>query len=151
MKYALIALLLITGCTNPPTISNQGAGATVAQAVAPPDSQIAVGLKNAASNLDQAIGIGILQADDPADACVHNALKLSGLESTPGSAAVQSFTPVISDAISAGSVLYIQSVQLRNAKPFSVDTACKAVLGDLVLQGLQVGARLTPGIRLLQR
>ena len=151
---AAIALLAIAACSTPPTITNSPTQNVVAAALAPQGSTIATGLQDAAYDLDNAIAIGVLQPDDQAAACVHSALKLAGLEVAPGTVPAKSFTPRVSDAISGGAVLYIQSVQMRNQTPFQVSAGCKGVIGDLVLQGLQataaVGASLIPGGNLLK-
>lgn len=141
---------MLVGCANPPTITNQGAAGTVAAAIAPAGGQIATGVKNAADNYDKAAAIGVIPADYPSLVCTHNFLKLAGLEVTPGAVASQSFVPVISDAISAASVLDIQQYQLRSGKPITISDACKAQMGDLVFRGLVDGVRLAPGIRVLR-
>lgn len=142
-RLILISLmgLFVGACATPPTISNAPKQDVIAAAIAKPDSTIGIGLQNAAWNLDQAIAIGVLPSDDPADLCVHAALQRAGIETTPGAVAAKSFVPKVSDAISAGSVLYIQAKQAQGAAPgITISTGCKALLGDVVLQGLAATA-----------
>ena len=139
MRYIILLALMFTGCATPPTVSNAPTDSMVAQTIAPQGSTIAIGLQDAAFNLDSAVSIGVLQADDQAVACVHSALRLAGLEAIPGTTPARSFTPKVSDLISGASVLYIQQVQSRNQAPFTMSVGCKAVIGDLVIQGLGAG------------
>lgn len=134
---AILCVAVLAGCASPPKISSAPVN-PVASVVAS-DATIATGLQNAAYNFDQAVAIGVLAADDPAAPCLHSALQLAGLEPLAGAPAVQSFTPKVTDLISAGSVLYIQAKQLQGAKPFEASTSCKAIVGDVVLQALKAG------------
>jgi hypothetical protein len=142
IKFLLgLFILILAGCATPPQISNAPTSlqATIAKTVAQPDSLIATGLQDAAFNFDQAVAIGVLPADDPAPKCAHDALRLAGLEQVPGAVEAKSFTPRVSDAISAGSVLYIQARQAKGAKPFEASQDCKALLGTIVLDALRAG------------
>jgi hypothetical protein len=144
VKYLILAAaLLASACSTVPTISSNPVS-TAAQKIAPAGGLVATGLQNAASNLDKATAIGAIPASDPADGCVHQGLQLLGLEAVPGSPAPQSFTPVVSDVISGGSVLYILAVQAQNAPHISLSTQCKALLWDIEVQGLMSGAITTP-------
>lgn len=134
---AIIAFSLLAACASPPPISNQPTN-IVAKVVAS-DTTIATGLQNASWNLDQAVAIGALAADDPAPPCLHSALQLAGLEAIAGAPSAQAFTPKVTDLISAGSVLYIQAKKLQGAKPFEASPSCKAIVGDVVLQALKAG------------
>jgi hypothetical protein len=76
------------------------------------ETTVQAGLLNAEWNLDQAIALGMLPANDHADACMHAALTKIGIEPAqagkPGAKSPASFTPRVTDLISGGAVLYIQ-------------------------------------------
>lgn len=132
---AILLVLLLCGCAQPPAISTSPLGGI------PADSMIAVGLKDAAFNLDSAVAIGVLPADDPAASCIHGVMKDAGLEgNAPGT---QSFTPRVSDIISAGSVAYIEAQKLKalggGAK--AVPVGCDALVGRIVIDAARLGAR----------
>ena len=144
MKH-LISMLLIgtalAGCATLPPISSDP-GTDVARAIAPPDSTIATGLQNAAYNLDSAIAIGVLPKDDPASACVHGFLQQAGLERAPGQAVeAKSFTPKVTDLISAGSVLYIKAQQAKQAGAGALvlPASCNAIIGMFVVDSVKAG------------
>lgn len=134
---AIVCAAMLAGCATPAPISNQPSNPVI-KALAS-DATIATGLQNAAWNLDQAVAIGVLATDDPAPTCVHNALQVAGLESVASAPAAKSFTPKVTDLLSAGSVLYIQAKQLQGVKPFEASPSCKAIVGDIVLQAMKAG------------
>lgn len=127
----------IAGCATPPPISNQPSNPVI-KAVAS-DPTIATGLQNAAFNIDQAIAIGVLPTGDPAASCLHGFMQQAGLEAVPGQVAAQSFTPKVTDVISAGSVLYIQAAQAQGTALPAPPVGCDAILGKFVRQAVQAG------------
>jgi hypothetical protein len=139
------ALLALAGCATPPPISSNPVQ-TAANAVAatPLGGTVVQGLKDAEFNLDSAISIGVLDKTDPADACVHSSLVAIGQESgqTPP-VPVQTFTPKVSDLISAGSVAYIlahQAKQVAAAGGLALPPSCEQIVGEFVLKGVNAPA-----------
>lgn len=112
MKYILI-LLMLSGCAIDPI------GAKLS-----PGTIIENDLTATALNLDQAVAVGALPADDPAPICLHDLLARTGQGQ-------DTFKPKISGLISAGSVGYIKAQQLKNRGDISA--ACKAVIGDILV------------------
>lgn len=153
MKYLLgIALVFaLSGCAlMGGDISTPGPiGAVNPLARGAPDSIVARDLIAAAYNLDEAVQIGALAADDPAPKCLHAILQRSGLELTPGSTA-RSFTPKNDGVASAGAIAYIVAQQLKTAKVAPVDPSCEALLGRVVLDGVSTARRAVVPIPLLR-
>lgn len=150
VALTVIAALGLAGCSSPPPISSNPTQ-TVTNAVAqtPIGKTVQQGLLDSEWNLDQAIAIGVLPANDPADACLHAALTQIGIEpgTTPPPSA-QQFTPRISDLLSGGSVLYIlaqQAKQLKSQAGITVPVACEAVVGKFVLDAGALGLNAVPG------
>lgn len=106
-------------------------------------------LKSAASNVDQAVAIGALPKDDPAPACLHDALQKAGIELAPGQTVPQSFKPANDGAFSLGTILYIQAQQAKaiRGQGINVSQPCLALLGQIHLDALMATAKL--GARLL--
>ena len=130
MKYFIVTLaLLLAGCT---TISTN-------PVAVPAGSFVGKDLIAAAYNLDQAVAIGALKADDPAPKCVHGVLMQAGIEVPPGTPAPGSFTPQKEGLVSIGSIAYIKAQQLKGAK-LTVPQDCKALIGQLVIDGLTAPA-----------
>lgn len=129
---------LFEGCATP--ISNNKGGIQIS-----PTGRVGVDLLEAAYNLDNAIAIGVLPADDPAAACVHDVLQKTGVEAAAGTPAVQSFVPKVSLAASAGSVAYIRAQQLRSLKGIEVSIECKGMIGQFVVDGIH-DVKTTGGI-----
>lgn len=151
---ALPLLALLAGCANPPPISANPVQSAVNQvsAVAPgPVQTVETGLLNAEWNLDQAIAIGALPANDPADVCMHQALTQIGIEPAPAGTAtppIKSFVPRETDLISTGAVIYIQIQQAKKIAgggSITVPVSCKAVIGQFVLDAGALGIKLLPG------
>lgn len=78
-------------------------------------------------NLDAAVQVGALPADDPAPGCIRAAVNRLGLDQ-------ETFEPEISGLISAASVAYIKAKQIENRAP--VSNECKALVGDILLRRL---------------
>jgi len=128
------ALLALGACTLPPQMNPSPPPPPA------PSASVQTGLLNAEWNLDQAIAIGMLPANDHADACMHMALVRLGIEPPPpGSPPPKppaSFTPRVSDLISGGTVLYIQTHQARKASTApTVLPSCMQIIGQFVLDG----------------
>ena len=113
MKYILI-LLMLSGCAITDPI-----GAKLS-----PGTVIENDLTATALNLDQAVAVGALPADDPAPACLHDLLSRTG-------AGQETFKPQIAGLISAQSILYIKAQQIKNRGELSA--SCKAIIGDILV------------------
>lgn len=129
----------LSGCA----ISNTPFGVGVKQ-----DGVVASDLKAAAYNLDQAIAIGVLPADDPAAACVNDVLVDLGLDADASPDASQSFMPKRDGLVSVGAVLYIRARQLEKAKATRVNlpTNCKAVIGQIVIDAAKVAGKVARSV-----
>ncbi len=115
MKILIIAFaILLSGCAITDPI-----GAKLS-----PGTVIENDLVATALNLDQAVAVGALSADDPAPICLHDLLARTGQGQ-------DTFKPQISGLISAGSIGYIKAQQLKNRGELSV--ACKAIIGDILV------------------
>jgi len=115
MKILIIAFaLMLSGCAITDPI-----GAKLS-----PGSVIESDLTATALNLDQAVAVGALPADDPAPACLHDLLSRTGVGQ-------ETFRPQIAGLISAQSILYIKAQQIKNRGELS--TACKAIIGDILV------------------
>lgn len=132
------ALLALGACAYPPPMA-------AAQTPAPAsESTVQAGLLNAEWNLDQAIALGMLPANDHADACMHAALIKIGIEPAqagkPGAKPPASFTPRVTDLISGGALLYIQGEQARRAARHTtyVLPSCMQIIGQFVLDAATV-------------
>lgn len=138
------ATLLLSGCANPPPISAnpiQGAANVVASTQL--GGTVITGLQNAAWNLDQAIAIKVLLTTDPADACVHAALQAIGQDVGQTPVQIPSFTPKVTDLLSAGSVAYIlaqQAKQLAGQGGLAIPVSCEQIVGQFVIKGINAPA-----------
>lgn len=109
-------------------------------------------LQSAAYNLDNAVAVGALLADDPAPACVHAVLKQAGVEVDGQVVEQKSFVPKKDGLASAGSIAYILAQQAKRGlgvKPV-VPMDCKALIGTLVIDGIEAAKSAVPVIRLLK-
>lgn len=88
---------------------------------------VAVDLVATLHNMDAAVQVGALSADDPAPGCIRAAVNRLGLEQ-------ETFEPEVNGLISAASVAYIKARQIENRAPVSLD--CKALVGDILLRRL---------------
>lgn len=148
---AITFALAIAGCATPPPISTNPLQ-TVTSVVLPAGGTVLTGLQNAAFNLDEAVLIGVLPATDPAAGCVHGVLKQIGADvvltmgvemPVPGAAAAATFTPKITDLLSAGSVAYILAQQAKQiaANPgILVPVSCDQIVGQFVIQSINAPA-----------
>ncbi len=122
----------------------------------PLQTTIVQGLQDADANLHQAVDIGALDANDPAPGCFDSVLADLGIGPN-APAAAKSFTPKVSDLISAGSVLYIrarQAEKLAQSGGPSFSIPCKALIGQFVIDAGRVagkaGMSALPGSGLLR-
>lgn len=140
----LCGALLLSACATPPPISsNPVQTATNAVAATPIGGTVVQGLKDAEFNLDSAINIGVLAKDDPADACLHSSLVALGQEGGQTPLPTQSFTPKVSDLISAGSVAYILAMQAKTIQAnggLALPPSCEQLIGHFVLKGVSAPA-----------
>lgn len=143
MKATIMTLVLaatLCACAAPITNNRSTAGIQVS-----PDSGVGKDLLAAGFNLDSAIAIGVLPADDPASTCIHGVLKQAGLEVPAGTPAVASFIPEDKGAVSVGSIAYIRAQQLQGLKGIQLPIDCEALIGKFVIDGLAVTNRLALG------
>jgi hypothetical protein len=109
------------------------------------------GLQDATFNLDSAVTVGALSADDPAPKCFHSILVQLGADPASPAAPGASFTPKVSDLISFGSVLYIRAQQLKKSQGggISVPSDCKVLMTNFLLDAAGAGVKGLPGGGLL--
>jgi hypothetical protein len=150
---AILAALALCSCailSTPDKIVSTPVGASLPVPIT--NKTIITDLQSAASNLDQAVAIGALPANDPAPKCIHDILQRAGIEALPGAAPQQSFEPKNDGLASLGSIAYIQVQQQKamsgHIVPVSVD--CKSLLGTFVIDGAIGLAKLAPIKLLLQ-
>jgi len=140
--FAFVFLaLFLAGCSNMITGGPPGQGPAV-----DPNSALAKDLVSAAYNLDNAVLVGALPADDPAPACVHGVLINAGIELPPGTTAPASFEPKRDGLVSAGAIAYIKIQQLKaqSGKVLKVPVSCKALIGQIMVDGLTAPTRILP-------
>ena len=138
-KWVLILPLFLLGCATTITGGAPGQGPAV-----DPSSFLAKDLIAAAYNLDQAVLVGALPADDPAPVCVHGVLINAGIELPPGTTAPASFEPKREGLVSSGAIAYIKLQQLKaqSGKVLKVPVSCKALIGQIVVDGLTAPSRI---------
>jgi hypothetical protein len=138
-------ILLSFGCSTLPISANPVQD--IAGALPAPSGPLSIqdGLREAAFNLDNAVIVGALTVDDPAPACVHDAMTRLGLN--PLQPPAPSFIPQTTTLIGKGSVAYIRARQARRLQGtgFTVTTDCKALIGEIVLAAGETGTRILPG------
>ncbi len=139
---ALAALGLATGCTG--TISGNPLDDLPKGRLG---GVIVQGLQDASFNLDSAVTVGALAATDPAPPCFHSVLGQIGADPTAPMPPGQSFTPKVSDLISAGSVLYIRAQQAKAAQRtgVTIPPPCKVLITDFLLDAAALGVKGFPG------
>ena len=146
-----LGFLLALGTVGCGSISKDlGADISGATPSAARPGTVTQGLLDAAYNLDQAVTVGALDATDPAPACVHGVLKDLGIDPANPSTPLPSFTPRVSDLISAGAVLYVRVQQAKRLQGGIVVPAdCKALIGQFVMDAAAAGIKVFPGTGLL--
>jgi len=149
---ALAALAFLTACASTPELivgpSTDAAGTPVQPSplAGLASGQIAVDLQSAAFNLDNAIAIGALPANDPADKCIHGVLQQAGIEVPPGGVPAKTFVPKNDGVVSLGAVAYIMAQQAKLAPGITVPMDCKTLIGTFVIDGFGAANKLVPGI-----
>lgn len=110
------------------------------------NSTIATDLQSAAYNLDQAVAVGALTADDPAPKCVHDVLVKAGIELPAGQAAPKSFTPKHDGVASAGAIAYILAQQAKALQGTvgQVSPNCEALVGRIVIDSAKAAGKAVP-------
>lgn len=144
------ALAACTGSSIPPPVISANPIQTVGSTVASTSvgQTVTQGLQNAEWNLDQAIVVGALPSDDPADACLHSALTQMGIEPGTTTPPAPSFTPKVTDLISGGSVLYILAQQAKAVQGggITMPVSCEALVGKFVLDAGALGVQVAPQV-----
>lgn len=147
--YALLIAFTLSACaslTAAPLLTGPISTTPAAGALPIPITNPAIvsDLEAAAKNLDQAVAIGALAKDDPAPACLHDAMQKAGIELPPGTAPAQSFEPVNDGVISLGSILYIRAQQLKAAagQGVKISQTCLALIGQIHLDALMATAKV---------
>lgn len=109
-------------------------------------------LESAAYNLDNAVTVGALTPDDPAPKCLHDVLRVAGIETPPGTTASQTFVPKNNGVASLGAIAYIQVQQAKRAggQGITVAVDCKALIGQLVIDGATGLVAISPVGRLFR-
>lgn len=101
------------------------------------DPVVKTDIASAAYNLDQAVKLGMLPADDPAVVCLHVVAAKA--------AADVSFEPKYDGLVSAGSVAYI-AAQIAK-KGVAIDPQCEALVGRVVIDGAKAARKAVPLLR----
>ena len=109
------------------------------------------GLIDASWNLDQAVIVGALDAKDPAPLCFRSILGQLGIDPNKPPTPGESFSPRVSDGISAGSVLYIRVQQAKRLQGGGVQAPsdCTALVGMFFMDAARAGIKSQPGGGLL--
>lgn len=145
----VLSMLLLSACVSTPSLITGPGTNAAGEKVAPPPAiltGIAADIQDASYNLDQAIAVGALSANDPAAKCAHDALVQAGVELPAGAVAAKSFVPKKGSILADGAILYIIAQQSKNGPSFTVDMSCKALLGQMVIDGLGAARKSLPGI-----
>lgn len=132
---AVACLFLLAACAT--TISGPGQVVGIS-----PTSTVGTDLLSTAYNLDNAIAVGALPADDPAAACVHDVLVKAGLELPPGSEPAKSFEPKRDGIASEGAIVYIRAQNLKSLQGIDVSPECKMLIGQVVVDGARATRKL---------
>lgn len=133
----ILLMMTIAGCAT--TISGPGPNVGISKT-----STFGEDLLATAYNLDNAIAVGALPADDPAAACVHDVLIKAGLETPAGAEPVKSFEPKREGVVSEGAIIYIRAQNLKGLQGMEVSPRCKELIGQVVVDGAAAGRKLSP-------
>jgi hypothetical protein len=142
----------ITGTANASNSLTLSGTAPLSVSAPRPASGLVLDAQDAMWDLDQAIIIGDLSADDNADKCLHTVLGKYGLDptvTTPPvvtSATPKSFVPRKGGVLSLGAIAYIKAEQIKNSGPpvIKLPESCGAVVFNLFTFGLQQMASTLP-------
>lgn len=143
---ALNVAVMLGGCTAPisGSITNDILSSASSGAIG---QQVQSDLAATQYNLAQAVSVGALSANDPAPACVNQAVATLGLGATG-----KSFTPQLAGVVSAASIAYIRAQQVKalaGSGTLQVPPACLQILGQMQLDALAAAIRAAPGGGLL--
>lgn len=143
---SLLLILIFAGCATAP-ISADPIRDILPSGPGTLGGVVVAGLLDATFNLDSAVKVGALDATDPAPKCFHGVLTQLGVDPANPVPPGQSFTPKVSDLISAGSVLYIRARQLQKAQGqgVSVPAGCKELIAQFLLDAAAAGVKGLPG------
>ena len=143
MKAVLVAVSLALGLASCASTPSQISGA---QGAAITNPTIVTDLQSAAYNLDNAVAVGALAPDDPAPKCLHDVLVKAGIEVPPGATPAKTFAPKNDGVASAGAIAYILAQQAKQTlrKGITVDVSCEALLGRVVIDGVNTTAKVIP-------
>lgn len=159
--YALlfaVVLSALAGCASTPdkivsvAAFSEPTATSSAPAALPPlpvqitDPGLVKKLKADAANLDQALAIGALPANDPAAPCLHDFMRRAGVEQAPGTTAAQSFKP---DPDGDASIVYILAQQAKLAAAagnIQISQSCLALVGQIHLDAIAVAAKGARGL-----
>jgi hypothetical protein len=136
-SFGIVIGLLLAGCALvPERISGTPAAGSLPIPITNPT--IVTDLQSAAYNLDNALAVGALAANDPAPGCLHGILVKAGIEIPAGTVAPKSFAPKNDGVASAGAIAYILAQQAKQITKggFTVDPSCEALLGRVVIDGV---------------
>lgn len=148
MKALLaIVVLLLAGCVSTPSLIS-GTPAAGSLPIPITNPTIVTDLQSASFNLDSAVSVGALTADDPAPKCLHDVLVKAGVEIPAGSAPAKTFVPRKDGVASAGAIAYILAQQAKAIarNPLVVDPSCEALLGRVVMDGVTAFNRAVPSL-----
>lgn len=107
--------------------------------------KIVTDLQSAEFNLDNAVTVGALSANDPAPACLHNALTQLGIEPGTTASTPPSFQPKNDGFFSAAAILYIRAAQVKKltgGNSIQVPVSCKALIGQIVMDAIAAGNKV---------
>lgn len=141
--FAIVVALALAGCVSTPNLIS---GTNVGQSTNITNPTIVTDLQSAAYNLDQAVAVGALTADDPAPKCVHDVLVKAGIELPAGQAAPKSFTPKHDGVASAGAIAYILAQQAKALQGTvgQVSPNCEALVGRIVIDSAKAAGKAVP-------
>lgn len=141
---AILCFCLSACVSTPQLISGTPTGGSLPIPITNPT--IVTDLQSAAYNMDNAVAVGALQANDPAPACIHDVLVKAGIEIPAGAVAPKTFVPKNDGAASAGAIAYIIAQQAKQISKtgVSVDPSCEALLGRVVIDGVKAVNKAVP-------
>lgn len=143
--FTIIAAVLLAGCVSTPNLIS---GSPTAGSLPLPitNPTVVTDLQSAAFNLDNAVTVGALAADDPAPKCIHDVLVKAGIEIPPGATPAKTFVPKKDGVASAGAIAYIIAQQAKAIarNPLVVDPSCEALLGRVVMDGASAMNKAVP-------
>ncbi|MDE2469770.1 MAG: hypothetical protein KGL35_13790 [Bradyrhizobium sp.] len=141
-----VSAVALAGCTAP--ISNSLPNDILSSAASGAiGQQVQSDLAATQYNLVQAVAVGALSPNDPAPACVNQAVATLGL-----GAQGKRFTPQLAGVVSAASIAYIRAQQVKalaGSGTLQIPPACLQILGQMQLDALAAAIKAAPGGGLL--